>query len=100
MNKIEEIFTSWRIALTVVKDDPEYDLACKRIEICNGCEHKEMIAIGEFDIFARCNLCGCALKAKIFTPKTYQDAGGTCPIQNWTQIESDYLNSKNNEKKI
>jgi len=52
------------------------------------------------DIFARCNLCGCALKAKIFTPKTYQDIGGTCPIQKWTEVEKEHLDSIENGKKI
>ena len=98
MNKIEEIFKSWRISFN--PNDEQSDLASKRIEICDGCEHKEMLNIGEIDIFARCNLCGCALKAKIFTPKTYQDVGGTCPIQKWTEVEKAHLDSIINEKKI
>lgn len=94
INKITEIFSAWRISFN--PNDDQSDLASKRIEICNGCEHKEMISIGEFDIFARCNLCGCALKAKIFTNHTYKDVGGTCPMMKWLTVEDEYLNSKDN----
>jgi len=98
MNKVEEIFTAWRIALTVAKDDPRYDLACKRIEICEGCEHKEIVVLGSFDVFTRCNLCGCALKAKIFTPVTHNDPEGSCPEGKWSDVEDVYLSNKNDEQ--
>lgn len=91
MNKVEEIFKSWRIALTVEKDDPKYELASKRIEICEGCKHKETIAINDFDIFTRCNVCGCALKGKIFTPKFFSDEGGSCPKEYWKNAEIQWL---------
>jgi len=100
MNKVEEIFTAWRIALTVAKDDPKYDLACKRIEICEGCEHKETVTLGNLDIFTRCNLCGCALKAKIFTVATHNNTpGGSCPKGKWSDVEDEYMN-KNNDKQV
>lgn len=83
MNKIEEIFKAWRIALTADKDSPEYILASKRIEICEGCEHKETIAIGDTDIFTRCNVCGCALRAKIFSPVL-----NACPKGKWDYVDN------------
>lgn len=92
MNKIEEIFRAWRLALTIDKNDPKYELACKRIEICDSCEHKDTIAIGDTDIFTRCNICGCALRGKIFTEKTYLDEkGGSCPKEYWKDAEQKWL---------
>jgi len=95
MNKINEIFTSWRISFDPTV--PQAELASERIQICEVCEHKETVEIVNIDIFTRCNLCGCALKAKIFTPKTYLDEGGSCPIMNWADLEEQYLKKKKND---
>jgi len=94
MNKIKEIFLAWKIALTVDENDPRYDLASKRIEICNSCEFKVETPIGPGISFYRCSICGCALKGKIFTPSTYKDEGGSCPKGFWSAIEENYLNKE------
>lgn len=92
MNKIEEIFKAWSIAFN--PNDEQADLAEKRIQICDICEHKELIGIGPMMSVARCNVCGCALKGKIYTPKTHLDEGGSCPQQKWNDVEDEWLNNK------
>ena len=95
MNKIEEIFKSWRISFN--PNDSQMDIASKRIEICDSCEFKERIHVGPLDIVTRCKVCGCALKAKMFTPLTYKDPGGTCPHQKWAEVEQEWLDNKEEE---
>lgn len=101
MNKLEEIFKSWGIAF-----DPnaaQANLAEKRIEICNDCEFKALTEIGPFMSFARCTVCGCALKGKIYTPRTYLDGIkeyndsnlGSCPNSKWMEVEKIWLENKN-----
>ena len=92
MTKLEEIFRSWSIAF-----DPnaeQADLAIKRIEICDSCEFKILTPIGPIFNIARCSVCGCALKGKIYTPKTYLDEGGSCPKELWKDVENKYLLEK------
>lgn len=89
ISKVTEIFNAWRIAFD--PNDAQAELAAKRIEICDSCEFKEAIGIGTLDIFTRCNVCGCALKGKIYTPKTYLDEGGSCPKEKWKQVEEEWL---------
>ena len=92
MNKIEEIFKSWMISF-----DPnaeQADLATKRIEICDSCEFRSLTPIGPLLNIARCSVCGCALKGKMFTPKTYLDEGGSCPHQKWMEVEKIWLGNK------
>jgi len=79
MNKIEEIFKSWNIALN--PDEKQAELASKRIEICNSCEYK----ITTLNV-NRCSACGCALKGKVFTP-----AIGACPKGKWDEIDKEAL---------
>ena len=92
MNKIEEIFTAFRISWNPNLE--QADLAAKRIEICNECEFKSLIEIGPIT-FAKCDVCGCALKAKIYTERTYKDPGGSCPKNFWENIETQNLLEKN-----
>lgn len=92
MNKIEEIFQSWRISFNPT--DAQADIAQKRIEICDVCEFKEHVTLGPVDFFTRCKVCGCALKGKIFTPLTYRDQGGSCPHNKWREVEDEWLNNK------
>ena len=61
MNKLKEIFTSWNIAFDPSNEQSE--LAAKRINICNSCTFKAT-TLG----VNRCTVCGCALKAKVFSP--------------------------------
>lgn len=79
MNKVEEIFKAWNIALN--PDDKQAELAAKRIEICNSCEHKvKNLGIN------RCSVCGCALKGKIFSP-----VEGACPEGYWDEVDKEFL---------
>ena len=55
------------------------ELAYKRMEVCNSCEHKEDTP------FIHCSVCGCALKAKVYTPKI-----GACPKNKWISVELDW----------
>jgi hypothetical protein len=71
MNKVEEIFKSWSIAFN--PNDEQFEKAQKRLQICNACENKKEGALGSY-----CGLCGCLLKAKIYSPEE-----NACPIQKW-----------------
>jgi hypothetical protein len=95
MNKIEEIFKSWKISLN--PNDEQNELASKRIEICDECEYKTETEIESLDILTRCSVCGCSLKAKIFSPKTYLNNGGSCPKGKWALVEEEWLKNKEKE---
>lgn len=82
MNKLEEIFKAWNIALN--PDSEQNELAVKRIEICNNCEYK-VTNIG----INRCSVCGCALKGKVFSP-----VKGACPKGKWDVIDKVMENNK------
>jgi hypothetical protein len=76
MNKIAEIFTAWGISFN--PNDAQSELASQRIEVCNRCEFKQTNALVN-----TCSLCGCALKAKVFTP-----VKGACPAGKWDVIDN------------
>jgi prolyl 4-hydroxylase len=76
MNKIEEIFKSWNIAIN--PNQQQHNLAVKRLEICNSCEYKKTV-LG----INQCSVCGCALKGKVFSPQR-----GTCPKGKWNVIDN------------
>jgi hypothetical protein len=78
MNKIQEIFTAWAIAFDPTQAQSE--LASERIQICNECEFKNTIPI------IHCGECGCALKAKIFSP-----VKGACPKNKWDEVDNKFL---------
>ena len=86
LSKTKEIFEAWAISFN--PDDAQAELASKRIEICDVCEHKAL------EPYIRCDQCGCALKAKIYTPRTYKDSGGSCPKTKWKEVEDAYLKTK------
>jgi ketosteroid isomerase-like protein len=86
LNKTKEIFEAWAISFN--PDDAQAELASQRIEICDVCEHKGL------EPYIHCNQCGCALKAKIYTPRTYKDSGGSCPKNKWKDVEDIYLKTK------
>ena len=75
MNKIEEIFKSWGISIN--PNEEQSKLASDRIQICNTCEHKKEGVINT------CGICGCALKAKVFSP-----VFNSCPIGKWEDVDS------------
>jgi hypothetical protein len=86
MNKIEEIFKSWGISFN--PNGEQSELATKRIEICNSCEHKREGLINT------CDVCGCSLKAKVFTP-----VKNACPKGKWEEVDME-LSKKNYMKQI
>jgi hypothetical protein len=75
MNKIEEIFKSWGISIN--PNGNQSELASKRIQICNSCEHKKD------GIIKTCDVCGCSLRAKVFSP-----VFDTCPIGKWKDVDT------------
>lgn len=75
VNKLQEIFKAWNIAFD--PNNEQAELAAKRIAICNDCD-KKASNLG----FHRCTVCGCALKAKVFSPKK-----GACPIGKWDEVD-------------
>jgi hypothetical protein len=76
--KVNEIFTAWGISFN--PNDEQAELATERIQICNSCENKKD------NPFIHCGLCGCALKAKIFSP-----IKGACPAGKWAEIDDKLL---------
>lgn len=84
MNKVEEIFKAWNISFN--PNDEQYDLAVKRLTICEGCEFKSDAVI------KHCTVCGCALKAKIYSPVM-----NSCPKGKWEKVDKEHeLNNRNN----
>jgi hypothetical protein len=85
MNKIQEIFKAWGIMFN--PDDIQSELAAARMEICDTCESKRTTPV------IHCSVCGCALKAKIYSPKI-----GACPMGKWTAVEMAFENKKNKQR--
>jgi hypothetical protein len=83
MNKIQEIFTAWNISFN--PNDEQAELASKRIEICNSCEHKKQNVLFK----NVCELCGCSLSKKVFTPIV-----GGCPDGRWNDIDKAIIKNK------
>jgi hypothetical protein len=78
MNKAEEIFKAWRTAFN--PNEAQKELASLRMDICNGCEHKQVIAI------IRCGLCGCPLAGK-----TYSPVQNACPAGKWGEVDKHFF---------
>ena len=85
MNKITEIFKAWGIMFN--PNDEQSELAGKRMEICDSCDSKRTNPI------IHCNECGCALKAKVYSPKI-----GACPRGKWIAVEMEWENKRNKER--
>ena len=82
MNKIEEIFKAWGVMFN--PNEAESELAGRRMEICDGCDSKRTSPI------IHCGECGCALKAKVYSPKI-----GACPRGKWMAVEMEWEHKKN-----
>ena len=85
MNKIVEIFKAWGIMFN--PDDAQAELAGKRMEICDSCDSKRTSPI------IHCGECGCALKAKIYSPVI-----GACPRGKWIAPEMEWTHRQNKER--
>jgi hypothetical protein len=68
---IKEIVQAWAIALKPTQE--QIELAEKRYEICKSCEYIQDNFFGE-----SCNICGCVIKKKIFSPRN-----PACPLKKW-----------------
>ena len=79
MNKVEEIFKAWGIMFN--PNEQQNGLAAERISICNECEHKGSNVL-KLNV---CTICGCALSAKVFSPKY-----NACPMEKWITVENKY----------
>jgi len=73
MNKFVEITKSWVSSLNPTFEQKE--IAEHRISECNKCEFKKYINF--LDTYV-CDLCGCPLKGKIFSPNK-----DSCPKKKW-----------------
>ena len=60
----KKIIKAWVVAANPSPSQKE--LAERRMEICNGCEHKKIIT-KKLNIGVVCGECGCPLNKKIFT---------------------------------
>lgn len=85
MNKIEEIFKAWGIMFNPT--DAQSELAAERMQICDDCDSKRTTPI------IHCGECGCALKAKVYSPVI-----GACPRGKWTAAEMIWENNKNKKR--
>jgi hypothetical protein len=63
-----------RSKLNIARKEIE-DLASKRLEFCNPCEHNTK------GMIPRCSLCGCVISAKVRVKHQ------NCPKNLWTSVE-------------
>ena len=73
ISKIKEIVTAWAIAVNPTEEQKE--VAEQRLQVCMTCEFWAESAVG----VKYCKKCGCATKAKVFSPKGMQ----ACPEGKW-----------------
>lgn len=73
IQKIKEIVESY--ARMINPTEEQKQVAEERLKICMGCEYWAENAAG----IHFCKKCGCATKAKVFSPRGLQ----ACPEQKW-----------------
>jgi hypothetical protein len=73
MNKIKEILISYAKTINPSKED--LVIAEIRLETCMDCEQWKVNALG----IQYCEMCGCALKGKVFSPRGVQ----ACTLSKW-----------------
>jgi hypothetical protein len=74
MNKVKEIVIAWATAMNPSEEQKE--VAEIRLQTCMGCEFWKENSMG----LAICSRCGCATKAKVFSPV----GSKACPEQKWS----------------
>lgn len=84
----KEISKAW--FNSVIHSSIQKELADARFEICLTCPSKKEIFEGK-EWSLKCGECGCPLKAKIYTYKTYLDKDKSCPLDKWKSIEEKHL---------
>lgn len=79
LKKFETIAKAWITAAN--PNEEEKQLAEERISVCNSCEHrKENTTLIDFYY---CELCGCPLNKKIFSPINLEV--NPCPEKKWNK---------------
>ena len=71
----------------------------ERLAICLECPSKKEIFEGK-QWSLKCGECGCPLKGKIYTPHTYLNKKGSCPLGKWKEVEDEYLKNFKTSKTI
>lgn len=74
MNKIKEIVVSWATMLNPTEEQKR--IAEIRLQTCMQCDRWKTNGL---DVHY-CSECGCATKAKVFTPRGLS----ACPLNKWT----------------
>ena len=93
----KEISQAW---FNSVFHSPELKkLADERLAICLECPSKKEIFEGK-QWSLKCGECGCPLKGKIYTPHTYLNKKGSCPLGKWKEVEDEYLKNFKTSKTI
>ena len=83
---IKEIVTAW--SLKISSSEEFTQLATKRAEICNSCEHcKELLQRKTWSYI--CGKCGCPIAGKTFSPKQ-----NPCPLDKWEEVDKEYFSKK------
>ena len=77
MLKLVEIAKAWIAAANPTPKQQQ--IADIRISICDSCPNKKPLP--QFDTYV-CDLCGCPLEKKIFSPLPGNEA---CPDKRWTK---------------
>ena len=77
MLKLVEIAKAWIAAANPTHEQQR--IANHRIAVCNQCPNKKPLE--QFDTYV-CELCGCPLDKKVFSPKPGNEA---CPDKRWKQ---------------
>jgi hypothetical protein len=93
----KEIATAWFNVL--VHSPLQKKLADDRFNICLECPSKKE-TLKDSKWFLKCGECGCPLKGKVYTPFTYKDEEGSCPLEKWKEVEDDFLKSTKSKKTI
>lgn len=93
----KEIATAWYSKLLHTNELKK--LADSRFDICLECPSKQEFFKNK-GWSLKCGECGCPLKGKVYTPKTYLDKKGSCPLGKWKEVEDVYLKGFKTSKTI
>lgn len=69
-----EIAVAWKRAAHPTPEQQQ--VAEQRIQICNGCEHKQFRQMTRMYV---CDACGCPLNKKVYSPRGPE----ACPKAKW-----------------
>ena len=89
---IKQIIDAWRVAYNPT--DIQKELAERRLQICDGCEHKTNIT-KSIKITHICAECGCPINKKVFTQEY-----DPCPLRKWTVVDTPYFTKRKSDKTL